>query len=68
MTTIEIEKECGCFRKSGLSLSQTFDTKSQALNVAQSMVDEMNEIFCQKHLFSIVEEEHKLIIKVDLQA
>lgn len=66
MYNVKIEKECGCFKRSGMESVKTFDNKDDALIEAQEWASEMNETFCQKHNFSIVEEENDLIIKVEM--
>lgn len=44
---------------------KSFENKDDALIEAQEWTAEMNETFCQKHHFSIVEVRYDLIIKVD---
>ncbi|KIM11026.1 MAG: hypothetical protein KU37_07925 [Sulfuricurvum sp. PC08-66] len=63
---VVMEKECGCFKKSGMSAVQEFASKAEAMKVANEMVEDMNETFCQKHNFSIVEQDQELLIKVEL--
>lgn len=66
MYNVKIEKECGCFKRSGMEGVKTFDNKDDALIEAQEWASEMNETFCQKHNFSIVEDGNDLIIKVEM--
>lgn len=66
MYNVKIEKECGCFKRSGMEGVKTFDNKDDALIEAQEWASEMNETFCQKHNFSIVEEGNDLIIKLEM--
>ncbi len=66
MITLEMEKECGCFKKSDYQAVQTFASKDEALLEASKMCTDMNENFCQKHNFKVAEEGDKLIIKVEM--
>ena len=66
MITIKMEKQCGCFKKSDFKDEQTFATKEEALKEALAMCEDMNETFCQKHNFSVVEEGDVMMIKVDM--
>jgi hypothetical protein len=45
---------------------KTFENKDDALIEAKEWTEEMNETFCQKHNFTIVEEGNDLIIKVEM--
>ncbi len=64
MITVEMEKQCGCFKRSDFEAVQTFDNKDEALKEALAMCEDMNETFCKKHNFKVAEEGDKLIIKV----
>ncbi len=55
MFKINIDKECGCFRKSAYENGMSFDSKDDALIQAQSMVNHMNTKFCGKHEFALTE-------------
>jgi hypothetical protein len=66
MFTVKIEKECGCFKRSGMESTKTFDNKDDAMIEAKGWAEEMNETFCKKHNFSVVEEGNDLIIKVEM--
>ena len=55
MFTVQVEKECGCFKKSDFTNNMTFDNKDNALIQALNMTKEMNHDFCQKHEFEVVE-------------
>lgn len=66
MFNVKMEKECGCFKRSGMESVKTFDNKDDAMIEAAQWVEEMNETFCQKHNFSIIEEGNDLIIKVEM--
>lgn len=66
MFTVKIEKECGCFKRSGMKNVKSFDNKDDAMMEAKAWAEEMNETFCQKHNFSIFEEGNELILKVEM--
>jgi hypothetical protein len=66
MFNVKIEKECGCFKRSGMESVKTFQNKDEAMVEAAQWAEEMNETFCQKHNFAIVEEGNDLIIKVEM--
>jgi len=65
MFTVSVEKECGCFRKSGLENNKQFENKDDALIDAMNRAKEMNQEFCQKHAFHVVESGDVILIKVD---
>jgi hypothetical protein len=65
MFKIEMEKECGCFKKSDYTKEMSFSSKDEALIQAMLMENHMNKEFCQKHTFKAVEEgENKIFIRV----
>jgi hypothetical protein len=64
MFNVKIEKECGCFKRSGMPTIKAFDNKDDALTEAGEWAEEMNETFCKKHNFTVVEEGNDLVIKV----
>ena len=55
MYTINIDRECGCFKRSELENNTSFENNDDALIKAQSMINHMNEKFCGKHGFSLTE-------------
>lgn len=55
MYKINVDKECGCFKRSDLDNNVSFESKDDALMNATKMVSHMNEEFCGKHEFSLVE-------------
>ena len=62
MYTIEIEKECGCFKKSGFENNMTFETREDMINKARVMECRMNQEFCMKHYFEAVDYNDKIVI------
>lgn len=66
MTTLIVEKQCGCFKKSDFLAEQQFESKDEALQEAVAMCEDMNETFCQKHNFTVVEDGENIVIKMEL--
>ena len=64
MIRLEMEKECGCFKKSDYQAVQRFEDRDQARKTALAMCEDMNENFCQKHNFKLEEDGDTLRIKV----
>ena len=64
MFTINVDKECGCFKKSAYENNMGFESKDDALMQAQSMVNHMNTKFCQKHEFALSEDGQNFSIAV----
>ena len=65
MYQVNVTKECGCFKKSDFENGISFGSKDDALMSAQHMVTHMNEKFCQKHEFKLVENGDQFTIFVD---
>lgn len=63
MHTIIVEKECGCFRRSDLQNNLQIADKNEALSKAMEMTTTMNEDFCGKHDFQVVEDANNFVIK-----
>jgi hypothetical protein len=66
MSTIIVEKECGCFKREGYSNNIECETKEEALTKAIEMAEEMNETFCKKHNFQVVENGDDIMIKMGM--
>lgn len=66
MFKVEIEKRCGCFTKSGMDAEKTFVSKDEALAEARAMAEDMNETFCNKHQFQVIEagDTFKIVEKI----
>ena len=67
MYTIEIEKECSCFLKSGLEKVMTFETREDMYNKARVLECRMNQEFCMKHYFEAVDYGEKIVIHSSLR-
>lgn len=66
MYTINVEKECGCFKKSAFENNMNFASKDDALMQANLMVNHMNTKFCGKHDFQVCEEGNSFKISVGM--
>ncbi|MBD3841705.1 MAG: hypothetical protein IE909_07450 [Campylobacterales bacterium] len=55
MFTINVDKECGCFKRSAYENNMTFESKDDALMQANLMITHMNTKFCGKHSFELCE-------------
>ena len=51
MYTVQMEKECGCFKKSEYTNNKTFETQQEAYQYANLIAESMNEEFCGTHIF-----------------
>jgi hypothetical protein len=45
---------------------KTFDNKDEALTEAGEWAEEMNDTFCRKHRFNVIEEGNDLLIQVEM--
>jgi hypothetical protein len=57
-----MEKECGCFKKSGLPSVLEFDEKEDAIMKAKVLECKMNQDFCFKHYFEAVDHGDEIVI------
>lgn len=62
MYKVTVPQQCGCFRRSGKEAESVFDDKDVALMEATEMANEMNESFCQKHKFNVVEDGNDFVV------
>ncbi len=62
MYTIEIEKECSCFKKSGFENNMTFESREDMYNKARVLECLMNQQFCMTHFFEAVDYGDKIVI------
>jgi len=67
MSKINVELECGCFKKSAYENEMEFASKDEALQQALLMESHMNQKFCQKHTFTVIENGEDINIAVALQ-
>jgi len=65
MYKVQIEQECGCFKKSEYESEKSFDTQKDAYNYANIVTEFMNEDFCQTHEFMAYKtEDNNFVIGV----
>lgn len=62
MHKVLVAQECGCFRRSDLSNNISVESKDEALTKAIEMRDIMNDEFCGKHDFEVLEESNNFVI------
>lgn len=67
MYTIVMEKECGCFKKSGLDNNMTFESREDMINKARVLECRMNQEFCMTHFFEAVDYGDKIVIHSSLR-
>lgn len=69
MFTVQMEQECGCFKKSEYTNNNTFKTQQEAYQYANVLAELMNEEFCSKHTFYCEPGEgDSFVIRVDINA
>ncbi len=62
---VVLEKFCGCAQKNGVDRIRTFDSKSEAEEHAHEWADALNNNFCGRHGFDIVEVDDNFVISVE---
>jgi len=63
---VNVEKMCGCLKKSGLTFPKEFSSKEEAEFEALRLANYMNDKFCKKHRFIVKENGDEFLIKVEL--
>lgn len=62
MHKIIVETECACFKKSDLENNIELNSKDKALMKALRMKNTMNQEFCRKHDFQVIEKDDNFLI------
>jgi hypothetical protein len=62
MHKIIVEDECSCFKKSDFQKYSEVTSKDEALSTAIRMKNHMNQEFCMKHEFQLVEDSNNFVI------
>ena len=57
-----VEKLCSCAKKQGMGQITSFESKEEALKAAESQLAHMQQSFCGKHDFDIVEVDESYVI------
>ena len=52
MFTVQVERECGCFKRSEIKKEKSFENRDDAILYSQTIAEIMNEDFCKKHHFT----------------
>jgi len=65
MSHVVLEKLCGCAKKQNTQQIKTFDSKEEAQEYAYEWADTLNNKFCGKHGFDVVEVEDNFVISVE---
>jgi hypothetical protein len=62
---VVVEKLCSCAIKCSLEQIRSFDSKEEAEEYAYEWADNLNNRFCGKHSFDVVEVDNNFIISVE---
>jgi len=62
MVNVKMSKMCGCAKRAKIEEIQTFDNPDTALIEANKLAKKMNETFCKKHNFTVVENGNDEIV------
>jgi hypothetical protein len=62
MYKVQVEHECGCFKKSEYNNNKSFENQQDAYQYAKILEELMNEEFCKKHLFFVQKAEDELFM------
>ena len=60
-----MEKLCGCAKKANLSQIESFTCKEDAQEFAYALADKLNNSYCGKHGFDVVEVDENFVISVE---
>ena len=56
MYKVTVQNPCSCFIKRGFVDTQEFQTQEEAKAEAEYMLKEMQNTFCKKHKFQLIEQ------------
>lgn len=65
MYHVVLEKLCGCAKKNGLEQIRSFASREEAEEHAYEWADNLNNTYCGKHGFDVVEVEDNFVISVE---
>lgn len=63
---VVLEKLCGCAKKSSLEQIRSFEIRQEAEEHAYEWADNLNNTYCGKHGFDVVEVDDNFVISVDV--
>ena len=66
MYTINFTKECGCFTRGGMVNNQSFASKEEAKAKADELMEDIEDTFCRKHCFELVEHDSGYTVNVTM--
>lgn len=64
MYEVKVENPCRCFFRSGLPEVQSFRTKEEAEAEAKDILAHMQQNFCKKHSFYLVEVGTRYMVSI----
>ncbi len=62
---VVLEKLCGCAKRASLEQLRSFDTREEAEEHAYEWAESLNNAFCGKHGFDIVEVGDNYVVSVE---
>lgn len=65
MNHVVIEKLCSCAKKQATGQIRSFESKEEAEEYANEWADTLNNRFCGKHGFDVVEVDDNFVISVE---
>lgn len=65
MYKVEILKQCGCVTRNGLTVVNSYTDREEARQEAIKLTKWMNEEFCHKHQFLVIEKPEGFVIIED---
>ncbi len=61
---VVVEKLCACARRKGMPQIRSCTSKDAAQQTANAWANELNQVFCGKHGFDVVEVDENYVIAV----
>ena len=62
---VVMERLCGCAKKANLARIESFTCKEDAQEFAYALADKLNNSYCGKHGFDVVEVYENFVISVE---
>jgi hypothetical protein len=63
---VVLEKLCGCAKKHSLEQIRSFHSRQEAEEHAYEWADNLNNTYCGKHGFDVVEVDDNFVISVEV--
>ena len=64
MYNVEVQNSCSCAIKKAIPEMQSFDTKEEAQEEANRLLQQMQDEFCKKHRFVLRNDYSSFIISI----